>query len=229
MTILEQEQKLFADWKSQREYKSFTIDGVFDEEIYLKQKTKILYVLKEADWPEYKGDLNLKEYLLSEKSKNYWRTWNNIARWTKGIIEGGEYQKYISKSDKTYWLKKIAFIELKKTTGSANSDDDEIAYYAKQDSKFIFKQIEMYSPDIIICCGRGTGKNADLLYDYVFPKVSLSNWKDPLTKNKYNYYVVNLCNKDIPVISFVHPQMWGNHEKFKQRYRAIIEIKDALL
>ncbi len=84
---------------------------MFCEEEYIKQPLKILYVLKEANW---NGSANLCEWILSEPKSGYWRTWNNITRWTKALIEGGEYPKYVSKADKTYWVKKIAFLNLKK-------------------------------------------------------------------------------------------------------------------
>lgn len=228
MTVFEQEQCLFIDWKKQRNYVSFTYDGIFDYDTYFKQKIRILYVLKEADWQDYQGDFQLKDYLLSEVSPTYWKTWNNIARWTKGILEGGDYPKKVTRADKTYWLKRIAFIELKKEAGGSSSNTDEIAEYAQNDSDYILKQIKLYQPDLIICCGRGNGKNADLLYNHIFPKESLTEWKTPLTKENYNYFTVNLCDKNVPVISFVHPQMRGGHINFQRKYTAIIEIKNAL-
>lgn len=225
MSIKNEEIELFNRWISQRDYVSFTFDGVFDEETYKNQDIKILYILKEADWPEYQGNLNLKEYLLSEKSSSYWKTWNNIARWTKGIVEGGDYPRKVSKKDKTFWMKRVSFIELKKEVGGACSKTDEIAEYAKRDKEFIKQQIEIYCPDIIICCGRGNGKNADLLYYEVFDKSSLSDWQQPLTEYNYNYYYVDLSGKKVPVVSFVHPQMRGGHNNYEKKYKAILEIK----
>ncbi|NRT87266.1 hypothetical protein B0H41_000945 [Clostridium beijerinckii] len=56
------------------------------------------------------------------------------------------------------------------------------------------EQIGLYSPDIIICCGRGTGKNADLLYENVFQvegkESKLSTWQPPI--EGYNYFYVQL-------------------------------------
>ena len=111
-SIREQESALFAEWKSVRNYDSFTFDGVFDEEQYSIQPIKILYVLKEADWPDCKEDLYLKEYLLSEISSTYWKTWNNIARWTKALLCGGSYQdmRHVTRKEKSFWMRKIAYV-----------------------------------------------------------------------------------------------------------------------
>lgn len=142
---------------------------------------------------------------------------------TKALIEGGEYPHYVSKTDKSYWVKKIAFLNLKKVGGGAKANKDEISEYAIRDKKFIKEQILLYNPDVIICCGRGQGKNADLLYNEVLTDLNRSEWKKPI--KTYNWFTFEINNKDIPVISFVHPQMWGGHDRFKEKYNDILDIK----
>lgn len=153
--ILEEQEVLFTEWQNDNKYLYFIRDGIFCEEEWNRQPLKILYVLKEANWT---GSVNLCEWLLSEPAKNYWKTWNNIARWTKALIAGGEYPQKVSKADKSYWLKKIAFLNLKKVGGGSRANDGEIRNYAIRDKEFIKRQIILYNPDIIICCGRGNGK-----------------------------------------------------------------------
>ena len=138
--IIEQQNILFSKWQEKRKYNDFIKDGVFCEEEYVKQPLKILYVLKEANW---NGSVNLCEWILSEPKSGYWRTWNNIARWTKALIEGGEYPHYVSKTDKSYWVKKIAFLNLKKVGGGAKANKDEISEYAIRDKKFIKENVEL--------------------------------------------------------------------------------------
>lgn len=212
--IKEKEQVLFALWRRERNYSTFMSDGLFDEEGWIAQDVKILYVLKEANWVG--GDTDLCEYLLSEPSPStYWRTWNNIARWTQAIREGGDYKRIISKADKTACLKTIAALNIKKIGGDAEADDEEIKAFGISDAEFLNTQIELYQPDIIICCGRGNGKNADILHDYVLPRVS--EWKPPI--GVYNYYLCTFeTGKEIPVVSFRHPQMWGGHKEFEKYF-----------
>lgn len=224
--IKECEKNLFEQWRQERGYKYFISDGVLDENEWNKQNYKILFVLKEANWENANADLC--EFLLSESSPTYWRTWNNIARWTKALLEKGEYPRHVSNSDKSYWLRKIAFMNLKKVGGDAVAENETIWDYASADREYLKKQIDLYSPDIIICCGRGNGKNADILHDVVLEKNQVSDWCKPITEGKYNYFIVNVNNKSVPVVSFYHPQMRGGHEKFKKCYEDMIMIGEFL-
>ena len=224
-SLKDEEKKLFSEWKTVRAYQYFISDGVLDEEEYLKQEIKVLFVLKEANWEN--GNADLCEFLLSEKSSSYWKTWNNVARWTKAILEGGEYPYHVSKTDKSYWLRKIAFLNLKKVGGDAVAEDDTIRGYAENDAFFLRRQIKLYDPDIIVCCGRGNGKNADILHDIVLKNDEVTEWKEPI--ETYNYFIYKPYeDKEVPVISFYHPQMRGNHEKFKKRFEEMKHITEVL-
>ena len=181
ISIKQQEYLLFEQWKKQQEYSYFISDGVFDEDEWNRQDYKILFVLKEANWEN--GNADLCKYLLSEPKSSYWKTWNNIARWTKAILIGGEYPERVTKKDRV----------------------------------FIKRQIELYKPDIIICCGRGKGKNADILHDVIFSAGEVSEWKKPVLQ--YNYFYIKMKEKGkVPVVSFYHPQMIGSHSLFAKRY-----------
>ena len=224
--LKQQEKELFARWITKRNYKYFISDGISDEKEWSNQKYKILFVLKEANWENDNADLC--EFLLSECSSTYWKTWNNIARWAKALLEKGEYPRYVIKSDKSYWIRKIAFMNLKKAGGDAVAENETIREYATADKAFLKEQIELYEPDIIICCGRGVGKNADILHDIVFEKSQVSLWQEPLTESRYNYFVADIGNKQVPVVDFYHPQMRGGHDKFKKRYEEMIAIGEFL-
>lgn len=223
MTIKSQEQQLFEKWRKEQNYPYFLKDGIFCEEEWNKQSIKILYVLKEANWEN--GDTDLCEYLLSEVSSTYWRTWNNIVRWTQAIRTGGDYPRNITKADKTKCLKTIAALNIKKVGGDAQADDEEIRRYGESDAKYIRCQIELYQPDIIICCGRGNGKNADILYNYVFSEKT--PWQEPITD--HNYFLCSLTSgKTIPVISFRHPQIRGGHKVWENCYDVMLEVASEL-
>jgi hypothetical protein len=115
-------------------------DGVIDEKTYFNEDTKILFVLKEANCPKGKDDL--KPYLKNPELKgNWWRTWNNIARWTIALLENSPYPQYISREFRASVLKRVAFLNLKKVGGKAKAVPSEIEEAAKKDSGFIKKQI----------------------------------------------------------------------------------------
>lgn len=220
--LKEKERELFLRWKLERGYQYFISDGILDEAEWNKQKYKILFVLKEANWEN--GNADLCEFLLSESSSSYWKTWNNVARWTKALIEQGEYPRYVSKADKSFWLRKVAAMNLKKVGGDAVAEDETIREYAKKDRLYLKEQIELYCPDIIICCGRGNGKNADILHDIVFDSSQVSAWQEPITDNMYNYFIAAIDIKKVPVVSFYHPQIRGGHDKFRRYYEEMIKI-----
>ncbi|MDD3368771.1 MAG: hypothetical protein PHP50_07790 [Lachnospiraceae bacterium] len=215
------EDNLFAEWKNESGYITFASDGVVDPETWEKQKVKLLFVLKEVNAENQNFDLRF--FLKNGGNKNYWRTWNNVARWTKGILEGGDYIRKVSKADKTYYLSKIAAMNLKKVGGRAFAENEKIREYTKRDAYYIKKQILLYNPDIIICCGRGDGKNADLLFEDVLTEEVCSNWKR--TANGFYYFEIQLSEKKhVPVISFYHPQMRGGHAIFEKRYHELMQV-----
>ncbi|UYZ38010.1 hypothetical protein OD350_10170 [Clostridium beijerinckii] len=228
--IANKENELFKRWQASKNYKTIAKDGVIDPEHWKLEQYKILYVLKEVNY--YEEDFDLREFLKNGGSSTYWKTWNNIARWTKAILEGGDYLRNVSKDEKTKWLSRIAAINLKKVGGKSEADDGEIREYAINDSKELLEQIGLYNPDIIICCGRGNGKNADLLYENVFQvegkESKLSTWQPPI--EGYNYFYVQLDGdeKKIPVVSFYHPQMRGNHKLFERRFNEMKIIAETL-
>lgn len=221
------ENQLFSRWKDQRNYEYFVKDGVFNPQIWKKQKIKITFVLKEANWMN--ENVDMKEWILSESSATYWKTWNNVSRWTKGILEGGEYPVHVSKKDKTDWLSRISFINLKKVGGNSKANNKEIRQYAIRDAKYLLEQLTIYCPDIIICCGRGTGKNADLLYEEILDKNTLSQWQIPI--NGFNYFYTHFPGKEnrTPVISFYHPQRIASHATFEKWYEDICFIAEKLM
>ena len=69
-------------------------------------------------------------------------------------------------------MKTIAALNIKKIGGDAEADDEEIRAFGINDAVYINTQIELYQPDIIVCCGRGNGKNADILHDHVLSHAS---------------------------------------------------------
>jgi len=227
MTAFEERQdKFFEDWIKEQQCTSFFKDGVIDEKTYFKEDIKILFILKEANCPEGKDDL--KKYLKDPGLKgNWWRTWNNVARWTIALLEGGGYPKTFSGEYRASVLKRIAFLNLKKEGGGATAESAKIANAAKADSCYIKKQIEMCDPDIIICCGQNGESNATILRNYVL-KNNVSNWE--ITLNYiYYYFYKNEKGRQIPIVSFVHPQMRGGHKRFEEKYNLMLTVKEEFL
>lgn len=191
MTIKEKEEILFYKLKSQNP--DIITDGIVDENQYLSSKYKILYVMKEVNGGK---DWDLREFLYDGGRS---QTWDNVARWTQGILNlDKEYSwEELSKENKerreTY-LKKIGSINLKKTGGGHTSVEKEISKAAWENKEIIKKQIELYNPDIIICCGTA----GDFVKSVLDPKEI--NWT--MTQRGVEY----IKYKEKTILSFAHPE-----------------------
>jgi len=215
MTILEKENNLFKQWKS--EDNNWVKDGVVNENEYLKYKQKVLFILKEANggkdekWID--GDLRT---FLKDGARAY--TWNNIVRWQYGIENINNSMSYwnikVDNKFRKEYLSKTAVINLKKIPGNSSSNTKEIAQFAETDKKNIIKQIDIYKPNIIICCGTGSiVKEKNIIFESII-------WK-------HSSFGVNYFKKDETIIiDYFHPAARKNGATlFWNLIKTIREIK----
>lgn len=191
MGITTEENKLFLEIKKLNP--DIIDDGVADEEEYLTAKYKIMYVLKEVNGGR---GWSLREFI---REGGRAQTWDNIARWTEAILSLDEEKPW------SYWenecetrrktiLKKICAINLKKTSGGHTSHTEEVYQAALDNSDILRKQLLLYHPDIIICCGTEKAF-VDACYKNREP-----DWK--MTSRGIWYFV----DEGTVVISFAHPE-----------------------
>lgn len=150
MSIKEREEFLFQ--KLREKDASIVADGVICEQEFLNARYKIVYILKEVNGGK---SWDLRDFVYEGGRP---QTWDNIARWTEGILS---WEKEFPWSEmemdneqrRLRELKKIAAVNLKKTSGGHTSNNGEI-YRAAVDHHVIIKeQIDLYKADFIICCG----------------------------------------------------------------------------
>ncbi len=150
-------QELFAEWENiynadLAEGKVFVRDGIVDEALWQKAEKKVLYILKERNEYKNKAAEALSDFRQALRTK----PWLRLGYWSYGLnnttAEGippfSEAQK-----NAEYYCKMSAVINLKKLAGNASSDMKEIEKYAREDLKLINRQIDLISPDIIVCGG----------------------------------------------------------------------------
>lgn len=152
MSIKKLETKLFNQLKINNP--SIVTDGIVNEKEYLDSKYKILYIMKEVNSYQ-NGGWSLTEFISNGAIP---QTWDNVARWTEGILNlekdfDWEYLSGDNDPRRDKYLKKIASINLKKTPGRHTSIYNEIRLATKNNKEIIKKQVDIYQPDIIICCG----------------------------------------------------------------------------
>lgn len=191
MTIKEKEKILFE--KLRKDNHAIVTDGIVDENEYLSSKYKILYVMKEVNGGK---DWDLREFLYEGGRP---QTWDNVARWTQGILNihteysWDELSKNNEKRRKTY-LKKIGSINLKKTGGGYTSKIKEISKAAMENREILKNQVNIYNPDIIICCGTA----GDIVNSVLEPK----EIKWSMTQRGVEY----IKYKEKTILSFAHPE-----------------------
>lgn len=225
-TIAEQEKDLFARWRSERDYYPFVEDGVFDENLWNEKKPKITFVLKDPNWSGGSGDLreNLRDY----PSGNHWKTWDNIARWTQALLEGGKFHEArFSHEERWALLRRVSAINIKKEGGGGSVPDSVIRKYAKRDWIFLQEQLRLYLPDIIVCCGPVVGRALfrDILPPAGFP---VQDWEDG---GEWKGFYTRLPKKErlIPVLCFRHPQLRCSKETVPVLFRQIKDVRALLL
>lgn len=190
-SIAEEENKLFAELRLGN--LDIIDDGLASVEDYLSSKYKIMYVLKEVNGG--KG-WSLREFLRDGGRP---QTWDNIARWTEAILDldtekPWSYWENDNEARRKKILKMICAVNIKKTSGGYTSYADEIYQAAMDNSDILQKQLRLYNPDIIICCGT---ENAFVEACY---KNQELDWK--MTSRGIWYFVDN----NTVVISFAHPE-----------------------
>lgn len=190
--VSEEQDKLFLQLKDIDA--NVIADGIVDDQAYQNAKYRIVYIMKEANGG--KG-WSLTEFL---KEGGRPQTWNTVARWTEAILNLGTCRElnwtYLEdKNDerRKQYLRCIGVVNLKKTSGTFVSDEQEIFKSALENRDIIKKQIDLYQPNIIICCGTG-----DAFVKSYFNNISFS-W----SRTKRGIWYIKKDDKVI--ISFLHP------------------------
>ena len=224
---------LFIKWQKEHSFSAFIDDGIVCPECY--ESPHVLFVLREMNC---QTPMNLCNDLLKRGSG--FKTWNNVGRWTKALLDGEEEYPYdMSQEKRIEQLKRIAVLNLKKEGGGSRVEGDKLLEAVKTQKNFIYNEICMCNPDIIICCGlavKGAAGNAMLLRDNVLS--SCTKWESfhsPKLNRDWWYYYSDINGKQVPIVSFCHPQVTnlcgkrGHEELFIPLYEDMLFIRNELL
>lgn len=143
------EKEIFDIWHER--YGEIVTDGV----VNLDEFANILFVLKEVNGG---SSWDLTEFL---RNGGRAATWNNIVRWTEGLLRINEdihWQELENIDDlqRKTMLQKIAVVNVKKVAGGATANSGEIAKSVADNKDILLKQIALYEPKIVVCCGVGS-------------------------------------------------------------------------
>ena len=234
------ESNLFRDWKKQWEergdgdkVKDFIYDGVICPEEFENaickstgEKLRITFVLKDPNnlGEEYQNDM--RHWIRQDGASGGKASWDNIIRWTRAILDNGcDYPEHLSSDDYFEWPKKISFMNVKKLNGIGKIPDKVIREYGERDAALILKQLEIYTPDIIVACG---GYIPWLLWEVILPRTTTDIY-DPSKDRRGYCFKTRLPSKstDMTVICWRHPaRTFG---KDRELFNEISEIAKTLL
>lgn len=135
-------------------------DGVCDFYGYLNSNPKVMWILKEPNGQFANGELEGGGWSIVEESfKNDIEgvakqpTWQPIIYVMSGYLNGQKYEdmSYIRDDmDMAKVLQKIAYLNVGKMPGYRTSPDYKIRQFYNQWKPILDRQIETYSPDVII-------------------------------------------------------------------------------
>ena len=167
----------------------FFPDGILCEEKFFelqKQGKSVLFVGKEANeyakdrMPDFNPDFWLKKVAFGKEK---------AAPLSRGIamLANAYYDNNYTVPNKNHdILQSIAFINLNKRGGSADCNENTLEGYVKEYSHFLYKEIELIHPDIIICCGKNLRnlvvrylpfQNTDTIFSVYHPSYRISDLK----------------------------------------------------
>ena len=186
----------------------FTYDGPSNWDIWETEKLKILFLVKEA---------RLGYHPCVKEQPTTSRFSRSIARWKiaikKSIINN---EKILL--PKNYELPKynddVAIVEVKKLNEEKSfSNNGQICHYANQDKDFLKRQIDLLSPNVIVCCS--TFQSYNIIYQNIYTV-------------KKKLHSVDKCNSWLLdnrlVIDFFHPSTF--HKTSKYLFETIAELSN---
>lgn len=150
-------------------------DGIVDEKQYFNSKVKILWILKDANSTGEDGAWDMREHISKNIKtdsgilKGWSKTFKRLIYVTNGIINNlswnDELRHPSSKPEVIDELKKIAYINIKKTGGGAHAIENEIKEYYEFSKQLLFDQINEFDSDIVIFGGTYKYFKIDLKLD----------------------------------------------------------------
>lgn len=204
-------EKLFDEWEKKHievGHKRFIRDGIVDEAWWLQEQNvpKICYFLKEAR-TEQEAGYNLVKDLYEYEP---WKLWKRVAVWTQAIQsafteESAYNEEWIKKNEHTV-VKQIAVVNVKKSDGMAESEEEDLQRYLLEDKEKLKRELEIIKPDIIVC-----GYTFGMLKKVLGDELDVQHTSDTM----YGFW------KDTLIIDYYHPAC---HYPNRVNYYALMSI-----
>lgn len=175
---------------------AFLPDGIINEESFAKSSPRVLFIAKEAYWyGEHDDDKaaakNAETVMFWHRRVAYGEVPETIFSKRLSMLANAIFNDDFKTINKDHTaLRSVAVINLNKRGGFVGCVWKTLEEYVKRYAEFISQEIELISPELIVCCGDGVRW---LLENYI------------------------RLDKQIKVISLYHPSCWSiSDEKYLQ-------------
>ena len=138
-------------------------DGIVNEKEYNAANKKILWILKEANSTGEEGSWDMRKHIDERLNtgkgilKGWSGTFKKIVYVTNGLLNNLEWNDNLrhpsSDPNVINELKKMAYINVKKTGGSSRTDSNMLREHYNKNKTLLFEQIKEFKPDILIFGG----------------------------------------------------------------------------
>tara|TARA_R110001583_G_C5525101_1_gene398002 strand:- start:148 stop:807 length:660 start_codon:yes stop_codon:yes gene_type:complete len=147
----------------------FNRDGVISKEIWDSSGTKILFVLKETNDAKQNITTAINR-AIEVKRSGWWRgkVLRRVGRWAYGLqnYDGVVPPLKDAKLNEKSAINGIAYINIRKTSGRARTNQKTFDAHASEFAPFVRRQVELIKPDIVVLCG-----TYNQVKRYVFPEL----------------------------------------------------------
>ena len=197
--IFEHENTLFAEIKknlNEVELKQFVSDGLCwsdircgkylpgevyleMENLYMSLRPKIVFLCKE---PNGNAGEDYRDWHWAER-KCYVTFGDSLALWLEGILSTTSMDfptvKELRMNREIFTERPFVLVNVKKTAGRSRSDWNVIFEYAQRYASLLRNQLDLYNPDIIVCCGSSDDDACDermlgIAKKYLYPDCHFS-------------------------------------------------------
>ena len=160
--ISERLDELYERYKRQLpQNEHFVPCGVVNEEAYEASSPKLVFLLKEVNDPRQERGWSMVGFLrkqvergLNGQPMEHPQTWQVIGTWSYAIHNGFPRYRYVNTpQNAAKGLNCIGMTNLKKSGGGGTAIYQVVREHAAKTIDLWKAELEIMSPDIIICCG----------------------------------------------------------------------------
>ena len=214
-------EELLSKWMSKYSpNENFIKDGIVNISYWDRAPDKILFFLKELNMAPGSWSATRPPEIQRDFRKTVdEHPWKTVGQWAYGILNRRTMKAFYEANQEDNYssaCRSVAIVNLKKIAGDNSSRPREIIEYAIRNAEFLREQIELISPNIVVCCGRNLvfniarkifkdAREAELVYER----------KDFVQGRLYRgekYYWID----------FVHPRMRKGTQK--EKYDSLMDI-----